>query len=137
MGLRTVTPKGELLGYNCSPVYGCAPAPVRGMGIDYIASASFLHLSDIFFVLGHRISFFWYVPVFFINCCCDFGVLMGRGELKVFSPLSCLLNLAMCCSVLLLQAKSTSSHPDLVSAMWLDVANRMWAKSLSEPVPRS
>lgn len=53
------------------------------------------------------------------------------------AALSCLLNLAVCFSVLLLQAKSTSSHPDLVSAMWLDVANRMWAKSLSEPVPRS
>ena len=53
------------------------------------------------------------------------------------APLSCLLNLAMCFSILLLQAESTSPHPDLVSATWLDVANRMWAKSLSEPVPRS
>lgn len=34
--------KGELLGYNYSPVCGFAPHPQWGVGINYIASVSFL-----------------------------------------------------------------------------------------------
>lgn len=98
------------------------------------------YLCDIFFVLGHRISYFCrFLP--------SLSIVQRLVVILVFSweevssrssaPLSCLLNLDMCFSVFLLQAKSASPHPDLVSATWLDVANRIWAKSLSEPMPRS
>ena len=81
------------------------------------------YLCDIFFVVGHRRSFLCrFLPSLSIVVQQLVVILVfsrGRGELRSSAPLSCLLNLAMSFPVLLLQARSTSPHPDLVSDMWL------------------
>ena len=63
--------------------------PPVDMGCDYTAKSLLLpsHFS-FFFVLGCRVSFFWQVPVFFVDGCsavsCEFSVFMIEGELKPF-----------------------------------------------------
>ena len=88
MGLRTLTPVGEPLQYNYSPVWG-SPTPSQVYGIWLYCECAPLTVSLWFllYVFGYRISFLVGSYLFFIDGCsavsCDFGVLTRGGELQV------------------------------------------------------
>lgn len=89
MGLRTLTSMGELLLYNCSPIYG---SPMWGLWDVIILWVHSYHLGGfLLYVFGCRISSFsrlrFFCFFFLINICSavssDFGVLAKGGKLKV------------------------------------------------------
>ena len=98
MGLRMLTPVGELMWYNCSAIHG---SPIRGVWdlITLRVHPSYCLSEFLLYVFGCRISFVVgsrLVLFFFINICsaisCDFGALTTGGKFKVlllwpFKPL--------------------------------------------------
>ena len=81
--LRILTPMSELL-QLFSSLWVAHPVI---MGFDYIMSVPLLpSCCDFFFVFGCRISFLVSSSLFYCYSAvsCDFGVLMGGGEHKVF-----------------------------------------------------
>ena len=86
VGLRTLTPVGEFLQYYSS-VYGLPNLRVRYLIVLWIHALLPVVLCSLLYDFGCRRSF-PAVSVFFIDDCsedsCDFDMLMGRGENRVF-----------------------------------------------------
>ena len=88
VGLRPLTPVGEPLQYNYSPICG---SPHLGRVSDSIVSRvcpSYpSHRGSLFMSLVVE-DLFWYVLILFINGCsadiCDSGVLVRGRKLRVF-----------------------------------------------------
>ena len=86
MGLRTLTPVGEPLPYNYSPVCGSPTWGVWNLIISQVCPSYPSHCGSLFMSLIVE-GLFWLVPILFTDGCsavsCDFGVIVRRVELRV------------------------------------------------------
>ena len=86
-GLRALTPVGQPLQYNYSPICGSPTQQVWDLITSQVCPSSPSCRGSIFMFLVVE-DLFWWVLVFFLDGCsadgCDFGVLVRGGELRVF-----------------------------------------------------
>ena len=85
VGLRTLTPLGELLQYYCFPLCGSPIQQVWDLSILPKYCSYYLIVASLSLSVEY---IFRQIPVFFVDCfstvSCDFSVFMRRGELKSF-----------------------------------------------------